>query len=227
MEYKIKIRNEFSEHSVKLESCGVRRRWVAVNRSHEVEYCNLEVRFDRRQVQNLIRELIQQGYSLYWNESDQQFIVSVRTGRRLLKLQFQRFQGRYKMVGDYVVKDVRLSQWMEKLINDSKGHAIVKRFRDRQVLIENIMFGEIIRLVEVSGLEHRIIYQKKPQITVEDMIQAFKSNRAEQRAAVLRYEIDYELAVLYEALRQGKSDEAEASKTRLKGMRTEMLQLEL
>ncbi|WP_123039911.1 hypothetical protein [Cohnella candidum] len=198
-----------------------------MNRSQEVEYCNLEVRFERRQVQNLIRELIQQGYSLYWNESDHHFIVSVRTGRRLLKLRFQRVHGRYKMVGDYVVKDARLSQWMEKLINDSKGHAVVKRFRDRQVLIESIMFGEIIRLVEVSGMEHRIIYQKKPQVTVEDMIQAFKSNRAEQRAAVLRLEIDYELAVLYEALRQGNAEDAEASKTKLRSMRTEMLQLEL
>lgn len=198
-----------------------------MNRNYEVEYCNLEVRFDRRQVQNLIRELIQQGYSLYWNESDQLFIISVRTGRKLLKLRFQRCQERYKMVGDYLVKDERLSHWMEKLIGDSRGHAIVKRFRDRLVLIENIMFGELIRLVEVSGMEHRIIYQKKPQITVEDMIQAFQSNRAEQRAAVLRLEIDYELAVLHDALQRGKKEEAEASKQRLRDMRLEMLQLEM
>jgi hypothetical protein len=198
-----------------------------VNRSHEVEYCNLELRFDRRQVQNLIRELIQQGYSLYWNENDHHFIVSVRTGRKLLKLRFQRFLGRYKMVGDYVVKDERLASWIEKLINDFRGHAVVKRFRDRQVLIENIMFGEIIRLVEVSGMEQRIIYQKRPQITLEDMVQAFKSKRAEQRAGVLRLEIDYELAVLYEALQQGRSEDAETSKEKLKSMRTEMLLLEL
>ena len=200
---------------------------MAVNRSCEVEYCNLEVRFDRRQVQNLIRELIQQGYSLYWNESDVQFIVSVRTGRKLLKLRFQRSHGRYKMVGDYLVKDERLSQWMEKLIGDSKGHAVVKRFRDRQVVIENIMFGEIIRMVEVSGMEHRIIYQKKPQITVEDIMKAFKSDRAERRAAVLRLELDYELAVLQEALQQGNLEAAEASRSRLEGMRLEMLQLEM
>jgi hypothetical protein len=199
-----------------------------VIRSHEVEYCNLELRFDRRQVQNLIRELIQEGYSLYWNESEHQFIVSVRTGRKLLKLHFQRVQGRYKMVGDYLVKDEKLAHWIGKLINDSRGHAIVKRFRDRQVLIiENIMFGEIIRLVEVSGMEHRIIFQKRPQITVEDMVQAFKSKRAEQRAGVLRLEIDYELAVLHESLALGKSGEADASKERLKAMRTEMLLLEL
>lgn len=121
----------------------------------------------------------------------------------------------------------RLASWMEKLINDSRGHAVVKRFRDRQVLIENFLFGEMIRQVEVSGMEHRIIYQKKPQVTVEDMIQAFKSNRAEQRAAVLRLEIDYELALLYDALREGRTADAEASKQRLGAMRIEMLQLEL
>ncbi|RUS48362.1 hypothetical protein [Cohnella sp. AR92] len=198
-----------------------------MNRSHEVEYCNLELRFDRRQLQNLIRELISEGYSLYWNENEHQFLISVRTGRKLLKLRFQRSLNRYKMVGDYVVRDEKLATWIEKLINDSRGHAIVKRFRDRQILIENIMFGEIIRLVEVSGMEHRIIFQKRPQITVEDMVQAFKSKRAELRAGVLRLEIDYELAVLHEALQLGQSEEVENSKIRLESMRKEMLLLEL
>jgi hypothetical protein len=201
---------------------------MAVNRNHEVEYCNLELRFDRRQIQNLIRELIQEGYSLYWNESEHQFIVSVRTGRKLLKLRFLRVFNRYKMVGDYLVKDEKLALWIEKLINDSRGHATVKRFHDHQVLrIENIMFGEIIRLVEVSGMEHRIIFQKRPQITVEEMVQAFKSKRAEQRAGVLRLEVDYELAVLHEALVNDWTAVIESSKEKLKGMRIEMLLLEL
>ena len=201
---------------------------MAVNRSHEVEYCNLELRFDRRQIQNLIRELIQEGYSLYWSECEHQFIVSVRTGRKLLKLRFLRVFNRYKMVGDYLVKDEKLSLWIEKLINDSRGHAIVKRFHDRQVLrIENIMFGEIIRLVEVSGMEHRIIFQKRPQVTIEEMVQAFKSKRAEQRAGVLRLEVDYELAVLHEAIENDWTDVIESSKEKLKVMRVEMLLLEL
>jgi hypothetical protein len=100
--------------------------------------------------------------------------------------------------------------------------------QDRQMLRnENIMFGEIIRLVEVSGMEHRIIFQKRPQITVEDMVQAFKSKRAEQRAGVLRLEIDYELAVLHEALMNGWAEQVDSSKEILKGMRTEMLLLEM
>jgi hypothetical protein len=217
-----------SEHSVNNSGrATIAEGGMAVNRSYEVEYCDLELRFDRRQILNWIRELIQDGYSLYWNEWEHYFLVSVRSGRKLLKFRFQRTGARYKMVGTYIVKDERLARSIEKLINESRGHAVVKRFRDRQMLIENIMFGEIIRLVEVSGMEHRIIFQKRPQITVEDIVQAFKSKRAELRAGVLRLELDYELAVLHEALQRGDDEAVETSKQKLVEMRKEMLLLEL
>ncbi|BBH19595.1 hypothetical protein Back11_09400 [Paenibacillus baekrokdamisoli] len=198
-----------------------------MNKSHEVEYCNLELRFDRRQIQNLIRDLIQEGYSLYWSETDIFFLISVRSGRKLVKLRFQRIRNRYKMIGDYIIKDEKLSELLEKLINDTRGHAVVKRFKDRQIVIESIMFGEIIRLVEVSGMEHRIIYQKKPIVTVEEVIQAFQSKRAEERALVLRYELDYELSVLHEATIEGREEDSKLSKERLQTLRIEMIQLEL
>ncbi|MGG4032917.1 hypothetical protein ABEV74_04285 [Paenibacillus cisolokensis] len=198
-----------------------------MNRSYEVEYCNLELRFDRRQIQNLIRDLIQEGYSLYWSESEAQFLISVRTGRKLVKLRFQKLLNCYKIVGDYVIKDEKLAELIEKLINDTRGHAVVKRIKDRQIVIENIMFGEIIRLVEVSGMEHRIIYQKKPFVTLDEITRAYQSTRAEERAAVLRYELDYELVTLYEALQEGREEDAAASKERLASLRVEMLQLEL
>ena len=119
------------------------------------------------------------------------------------------------------------SELIEKLINDTRGHAVVKRIKDRQIVIENIMFGEIIRLVEVSGMEHRIVYQKKPFVTIEEMIKAYQSKRAEERVPVLRYELDYELSVLYEALQNGQEEEAAACKERLAALRSEMLQLEM
>jgi hypothetical protein len=76
-------------------------------------------------------------------------------------------------------------------------------------------------------MEHRIIYQKKPFVTIEEMIRAFQSKRAEERAVVLRYELDYELSMLFDAL-QGNDEEAVAeSKERLIALRSEMLQLEL
>lgn len=198
-----------------------------MNRSDEVEYCNLELRFDRRQIQNLIRDLIQEGYSLYWSENETLFIVSIRTGRKLIKLRFQRVHHRYKIVGDYTIRDERLAEFMEKLINEARGHAVVKRFKDRQILIENIMFGERIRLVEICGLEQRVLYQKKPMVTTEEMIHAFRSTRAEERIETLRSDIDHELMKLHHAITIQDQVGAEGCKEQLRMLRCEMLQLEI
>lgn len=198
-----------------------------MSRSHEVEYCNLELRFDRRLIRQFIKILIQEGFSLYWNESDQQFIISVRTGRKLVKLKFQRIGDRFKIVGNYSFKDEKLAELMEKMIGDTRGHAVVKRFRDRQILIENIMFGEIIRMVEISGVEHKILFQREPVFTTEEIMRALKAKRIEERIPVLRLELDYELATLHEALLSGNAAAVAASKAKLEELRQEMLKLEL
>ncbi len=200
---------------------------IAVSKSHEVEYCNLELRFDRRLIRNFIKSLIQEGYSLYWNESEQQFIVSIRTGRKLVKLKFQRLGDRYKIVGNYSFKDEKLAELMEKMIGDTRGHAIVKRFKDRQILIENIMFGEIIRMVEISGVEHKVLFQKESGVTLDEMMQAFRSKRLEERIPVLRMELDYELMSLQDALQAKDTEAIHTSKERLLELRHEMLQLEM
>lgn len=198
-----------------------------MNKSHEVEYCNLELRFDRRQIRNFIKSLIQEGYSLYWNENDLHFTISVRTGRKLLKLKFQRIGERYKMLGDYLFKDEKLSELMEEMIGLTRGHAVVKRIRERQIVIENIMFGEIIRLVEITGVEHKVIYQKEPVVTLQEMMEAFKSKRAEERIPVLRMELDYELATLSEAIANKDKLAVQTSKDKLSSLSQEMLTLEM
>ncbi|MFD1176129.1 hypothetical protein ACFQ3W_07445 [Paenibacillus puldeungensis] len=197
-----------------------------MNKSYEVEYCNLELRFDRRHIQQLIRDLIQDGYSLYWSENESVFIISVRTGRKLTKLRFQRLAKGYKLVGDYVIRDAKLADWLEKLIGDLRGHAVVKRFKDRQIYIENILFGEVIRLVEISGMEHRVIYQKGPAADVERMAELFASESAEQQLESLQQELDDELERLYEALQQGDTVASEASKEKLRKLRMELIRLE-
>ena len=196
-------------------------------KSYEVEYCNLELRFERRHIQELIRQLIHDGYSLYWNESGQHLVISVRTGRKLLKLKFQRFIDKYKMIGEYKLRDEKLVEVMERLIGDTRGHAVVKRFKDQQILIENIMFGKIIRMVEICGVEHKVIFQKNNQVTIEEMVRAFKSNRAQLRIPVLRLEIDYELAVLFESITNEDTQAIEACKRKLELMSKEMLTLEM
>jgi hypothetical protein len=171
--------------------------------------------------------LIQEGYSLYWNESDLQFIISIRTGRKLIKLRFERIGEKYKIVGNYSFKDEKLAEMMEKLIGDSRGHAVVKRFKDRQILIENIMFGEIIRMVEISGIEHKVLYQKEPVVTLDEVMQALRSKRPDERIPVLRMELDYELATLQDALQSGDQESVQLCKNKLLELRQEMLLLEM
>ncbi|MGE6227370.1 hypothetical protein [Paenibacillus chitinolyticus] len=198
-----------------------------MSKNHEVEYCNLELRFDRRLIRQFIKALIQEGYSLYWNENDHQFVISIRSGRKLVKLKFERIGERYKIVGNYSFKDEKLAEMMEKLIGDTRGHAVVKRFKDRQILIENIMFGEIIRMVEISGIEHKVLFQKEPLVTFEEMLLAFRSRRIEERIPVLRLELDYELAVLNEAIQKGDVQAVVDSKEKLTELRQEMILLEV
>lgn len=197
-----------------------------MNKSYEVEYCNLELRFDRRHIQQLIRDLIQDGYSLYWSENENVFIISVRTGRKLTKLNFQRMGKEYRLAGDYVIRDARLAEWLEKLIGDLRGHAVVKRFKDRQILVENILFGEVIRLVEITGVEHRILYQKNLLMDAEQMIDMFISQSAERQLEQLQRELDEELERLHEALERGDAAASEESKEKLKKLRLLLLQLE-
>lgn len=198
-----------------------------MNNSHEVEYCNLELRFDRRQIRDFIKALIQEGFSLYWNENEAQFVISVRTGRKLVKLKFQRIGERFKMIGSYSIKDGKLAELLEKMIGDTRGHAVVKRFKERQILIESIMFGEIIRMVEISGVDHKIIYQRDPMITFEEMTEALKSTRIEERIPVLRMELDYELALLHEAIEDGDFRLITESKAKLEELRKEMMTTEM
>lgn len=197
-----------------------------MNKSYEVEYCNLELRFDRRHIQQLIRDLIQDGYSLYWSENESIFIISVRTGRKLTKLRFQRLAKGYKLVGDYVIKDPRLAEWLEKLIGDLRGHAVVKRIKDRQILVENILFGEVIRLVEINGMEHKVIYQKSPVVDMERMAELFASQSAERQLEALQQELDRELENLFDAMQKGDPESAEQCKEKLRKLRMQLIRLE-
>lgn len=197
-----------------------------MNKSYEVEYCNLELRFDRRHIQQLIRDLIQDGYSLYWSENESIFIISVRTGRKLTKLRFQRLAKGYKLAGDYVIKDAKLAEWFEKLIGDLRGHAVVKRFKDRQILIESILFGEVIRLVEITGVEHRVIFQKGPMLDMERVAELLASQSAEQQIESLQKRLDEELDQLYDAMKSGDEQLIEDCKEKLRKLRIQLIQLE-
>lgn len=63
-------------------------------------------------------------------------------------------------------------------------------------------------------------------MTVEDVIKAFKSKDSEKRIPVLKMEIDYELAQLFEAIQEKNTHRIDQCKARLHELRREMLLLE-
>lgn len=197
-----------------------------MNRSYEVEYCNLELRFDRLRIHNFISDLIDEGYSLYWNETESQFVIAIRSARKLVKLKFERIANRFKLEGTYSFRDPKLSQLIEGLINETRGHAVVKRFMDSQILIDNIMFGEIIKTVEISGINQKVIYDRGPSISKEAVKRAFESDRIEKRIPVLKLELDYELACLREAIESNNEDVKQTTLDKLRQLRDEWIMYE-
>lgn len=191
-----------------------------------MEYCNLDLRFNRRHIGQLITELIQDGYSLYWSESESVFIISVRTGRKLTKLRFEAVGSGYKLEGDYVIKDARLAVWFEKLIEDFRGHAVVKRTKNSHTMVENILFGEVITLVEITGMEERILYQKEPLLDARRLEELMTSQIAEQQLRKLRQQLDDELDLLNDLLEKGNQEEIVACKERLQSLRLQLIALE-
>ncbi|MDP4096866.1 hypothetical protein OIN60_08780 [Paenibacillus sp. P96] len=198
-----------------------------MNKSCEVEYCNLELRFSRRHIHNLIKDLIQEGYSLYWSEDEDCLILSVRTGRKLVKLRFQLLRtGHYKLVGDYLIKDARLAEWLENLIGVTRGHAVVKRIKDQHILVKNILFGEVIRLVEVDGFRQRVLFQKGMQLSGEKLEEMLASTEGEMRLQLVRMEMDDELERLWSAMKAGNTEKANICRKRLKELSRQLLMLE-
>ncbi len=67
---------------------------------------------------------------------------------------------------------------------------------------------------------------KRGRRTVEEMIKAFKCQEPEKRISVLRLELDYELALLHEAMMQKNTHRIDQCKARLRELRQEMMMLE-
>lgn len=64
-------------------------------------------------------------------------------------------------------------------------------------------------------------------MTVEEVMQALRSKRTDDRIPILRMELDYELATLHDAMASGDVKAVMESKTKLIEMRQEMLLLEM
>lgn len=61
---------------------------------------------------------------------------------------------------------------------------------------------------------------------MEDVVKAYKCRFPEERISILRLELDYELAILHEAMIEKSAQKMDESKERLMEIRDEMMLLE-
>lgn len=88
----------------------------------------------------------------------------------------------------------------------------------------NLMTTFVISLVRTR--KAYFLPEGRGQQPVEEVIKAFRCREPEKRIPVLRLELDYELALLYEALVENNTHRVDQCKARLHELRKEMLQLE-
>lgn len=67
----------------------------------------------------------------------------------------------------------------------------------------------------------------KEGIIVKQVATPWKKKKEENQRAVLRMEIDYELAVLFEAIQESDKEKMKKTKSKLEQLRKEMLSLEV
>jgi hypothetical protein len=193
----------------------------------ELEYCNVTVWFDRPTLHALLQTLVEAGLIVTWKESLKQFQVKVYTSEGASELNLHRLNGAYKLhESDYSVHDIRLALVLYHFIEQEKGHAVVKIVNEGKIVVKNIRYGEAVRIVEIKGAERKVIYEKACNVTMDQVIAALKRRDAEERIPVMRLELDYELATLYDAMQTQDKVQIRKSKERLKQLRREMLLLE-
>lgn len=196
---------------------------------HDLEYFNLAVWFNRKTLHAMLQSLVEVGVNITWKESPEKFHLLVKTTDGQSEWIMQKLNGSYRLhLAGVPVQDTRVAMILYRFIEQAKGHAVVKVSVDEDsVLMKYIRYGEAVRIVEIKGAEKRVIYEKSCNVTMDQVIAALKRRDSEERIPVLRMELDYELATLFDAMSQEDKTQMKRSTERLKQLRREMLLLEV
>lgn len=194
----------------------------------EMEYSNVSMQLEYFHLHGLIEQVVEAGFSVAWKENRRFFTLSIQTGWTTQRLTFDKHGKWYKLRNQsYHVKDRKLSEILQKFIHEVKGHAVLKYFTNDQLVVQNIRYGEPIRIIEIKGPLKKVVFEKECMVTAEQVVEAFKRTDAEERIPVVKLELDYTLANLFEAIQQKDQERIHQCKDDLEKLRTEMILLEI
>lgn len=192
----------------------------------EAEYCDLEVRLSRSDLEMFIRYLASEGVSMVWRDRNRKAVLVAIAGSEKLEFCFEQKEGLFILTGSVLLHDERLMKAMQQMLVLCKGRAIVKQFTGGPILISKYRNGEALMIMELHGPRKKVVYEKPIKITSEDIMRAMKNKELEQRIPVLKLELDYELVSLSDAIQAGQQEEVLRVKAKLEELRRELMMLE-
>lgn len=194
----------------------------------EMEYSNVCMQLEHFHIHGLIEQVVEAGFSVAWKENRRYFTLSIQTGWTTQRLTFDKHGKWYKLRNkSYQVKERKLSEILQKFIHEVKGHAVLKYFTNDQLVVQNIRYGEPIRIIEIKGPLKKVVFEKECMVTTEQVLEAFKRKDAEERIPVVKLEVDYALASLFEAIQLNDQQRIDQCKEELERLRIEMVLLEI
>lgn len=165
----------------------------------EVEYCDFQLTFQKKQAFELIGSIVGNQYSSVENSG--YMIIYVYLDNEAVKLKFKKRGSHIQLIGkSYCFQSEIIVGIMEKLIGENRGNVTIKRFGHDSIYIENIVFGETVMITEINGNHKKILYQKKQVVNSIDIEKTWLSKGVEERIAIWKLESDYALAWLAEGL---------------------------
>lgn len=194
----------------------------------EVEYSNVALQLDQSNVHRLIECFVEVGLPVAWKETQRYFSLSIQTTWTTQRLTFDKKGKWYRLRNqNYNSKDQRFSDVLQKFIYELKGHAVMKMLHKGQLVVQNIRYGEAIRIIQIKGPDKKVLFEKECSISLDDVKKAFQRTDAEERIPLLKQEIDQQLELLSKALANREYDEIIQIKDQLEKRRIETLMLEI
>lgn len=194
----------------------------------QIEYSDVALWFNEEQVQELVARIIEAGMRVAWKETKKYFTLSVQTEEESHWLTFRKVGARYRLRDrHYNTSDPRFEKILQHFIEQAKGHAVIKMFTGGQLVVQKIRYGEAEQIIKISGASKEVIFEKECSVSMEEVMEALRRHDAEERIPILTSEVDYELAVLYEAMEAGEMKAVEACKEKLAKLHHEMIMLEV
>lgn len=188
----------------------------------------MDLRFTSEQMAEFLQDLSVRSIAFSLNEEGQYMTIEVAQGEKNYKFNFKKIGENYKLFSKNIqVADPDFAEIFQNMIAKTRGHAILKQIHPNTLVIHHIQFGEAVRITEICGDQRKVILDRGPSITIEQVMEALKRRDVEERLPVLRQEIDDELSKLSLLLAEGNVCGIEQSKNRLMELRKEMLLLEL